>query len=205
MAKRRSTKPLPPSPVDRVVARFGNRIVGHGTALAGQLLANERNWRIHPGEQQEVMSGLLEQVGFVQSVIVNRRSDPAWKESRGVETLVDGHLRVQLALTRGEETEVPVVFVDLSPEEEATILATFDPVGSLAVTDREMRDGLVADMPDGLRELTDVLRSEKKSAKKTVSFEASSTFRLIVDCENETQRDSLLARLEGEGYACRTS
>jgi len=103
-----------------------NRIVGTGTEAPDQLLANPRNWRIHPQAQQEGLEAVLDRVGWVQNVVVNR--------STGF--MVDGHLRVTLAMRR-EEPEVPVVYVDLSPEEEDLILATFDPISSLAGTDRD--------------------------------------------------------------------
>ena len=103
-----------------------NRIVGTGTEAPDQLLANPRNWRIHPQAQQEGLEAVLDRVGWVQNVVVNRRTG----------FMVDGHLRVTLAMRR-EEPEVPVVYVDLSPEEEDLILATFDPISSLAGTDRD--------------------------------------------------------------------
>ena len=45
--------------------------------------------------------------------------------------VVDGHARVALALSRGEAT-VPVLYVDLEPEEEALVLATLDPISAMA-------------------------------------------------------------------------
>lgn len=103
---------------------FVNRIVGDGDGEPGQLLANPANWRVHPKQQQAALSGVLSRVGWVQRVIVNQRTGH----------VVDGHLRVALALSRGEAT-VPVLYVDLSPEEEALVLATLDPVAGMAATD----------------------------------------------------------------------
>lgn len=187
------------------VAQFGNRIVKTGTVQAGSLLANEANWRIHPGVQQGVLTGLLEQIGFVQGVIVNLRTSEEWPAGqRGVETLVDGHLRAQLALSRGEDTDVPVVYVDLTPDEEATVLSSFDPVGAMASTDHEKLQELLNSVPDDLRALTAVLRAEKKT-KKSVTFEATESWRVVVECETEGQRDALIGRLEQEGFSCRVS
>jgi DNA modification methylase len=62
--------------------------------------------------------------------------------------VVDGHARVEEALTRHEPT-VPVLYVDLSPEEEALVLATLDPIGAMATRDdarlQELLSGLVVD------------------------------------------------------------
>lgn len=98
-----------------------NRIVGHGTARPDELVPNPANWRKHPLKQREAMGGAFEEVGWVQPVIVNRTTG----------RLVDGHLRVRLAIAHGE-TEVPVTFVELTEDEERLALATIDPIGDLA-------------------------------------------------------------------------
>ena len=48
--------------------------------------------------------------------------------------VVDGHARVALAISRHELT-VPVLYVDLLPEEEALVIATLDPIGAMATAD----------------------------------------------------------------------
>lgn len=122
-----------------------NRIVGHGEVAPSQLMANPKNWRIHPDEQHKGMTEILERVGWVQSVIVNKRTN----------LLVDGHLRVSLAVKRNEE-KIPVAFVDLSDEEDALILATLDPLGGLAVTDQaQIRSLLEGFQPAGVENLLD--------------------------------------------------
>ncbi len=87
---------------------------------------NPANWRIHPKEQQTALEGVLSEVGWVQDVIVNKRTG----------NLIDGHLRCQVAARNNEQT-VPVVYVDLSEDEEAIILASLDPLSAMATTDRD--------------------------------------------------------------------
>ena len=59
--------------------------------------------------------------------------------------VVDGHARVALAISRNEPS-VPVLYVDLSPEEEALVLATLDPIGAMATTDEAKLNELLADV-----------------------------------------------------------
>lgn len=106
---------------------WSNRIVRTGTAVAIEFMANPNNWRIHPSFQQEALEGVLGDVGWVAPVVVNVRTG----------NLIDGHMRVMLALKRGDETPIPFVEVDLSEDEERKILATFDPIGDMAAVDRE--------------------------------------------------------------------
>lgn len=131
---------------------FRNRIVGEGQEEPGQLLANPLNWRVHPKEQVDALEGLLKQVGWVQRVIVNKRTG----------YVVDGHARVALALRRDEPT-LPVVYVDLSEAEERLVLAAIDPIGGMAGTDQELLDqvldGITAE-DAGLQALLDGLQSE---------------------------------------------
>lgn len=111
---------------------FRSRIVGHDQVSPEALLANPANWRRHPKQQAAALEEVLQRVGWVQSVIVNRRTG----------LLVDGHLRVELAKHRGEPF-VPVAFVDLDEAEEALILATLDPLAGLAETDRDQLEALL--------------------------------------------------------------
>jgi hypothetical protein len=116
-------------------ATWRNRITGSGQEAPDQLLANPANWRIHPKAQQDALAGALDQVGWVQQVLVNRRTG----------FVVDGHARVALALRRGEPT-VPVLYVDLELAEEALVLATLDPIGAMAGRDEEKLRALLADV-----------------------------------------------------------
>lgn len=93
---------------------------------------NPANWRIHPKAQQDALEGVLSEVGWVQDVIVNKRTG----------NLIDGHLRCQVA-ARNEEQTIPVVYVDLSEDEEAIILASLDPLAAMAATDKAKLEELL--------------------------------------------------------------
>jgi hypothetical protein len=126
-----------------------NRITEFAEVDPESVLGNPANWRVHPKPQQDALSGILSDVGLVQSIIINRRTSELWgPNDRNVETLVDGHLRVQLALSKGQKA-IPAVFVDLTPAEEAEVLATIDPVAALAVADKEQLDALLREVSTG--------------------------------------------------------
>lgn len=105
-----------------------NRIVGHGEADPRSLRANPANWRTHPPGQRAALADVLDQVGVVQNVIVNRT-----------------HLRVDLAVERGEPA-VPYVEVELSEDEERVVLATLDPLSALAEADADRLGSILADL-----------------------------------------------------------
>jgi hypothetical protein len=135
-----STKKKAPAP-------WRSRIVGHGEEPPDQLLASPQNWRLHPQGQQEALAGVLGEVGFVQDVIVNKTTGH----------VVDGHLRVSLAISKGQPT-VPVVYVELTEDEERKVLTTFDPIGAMAGADREMLDDLLQSVTTDDAGLRDALR-----------------------------------------------
>ena len=139
--------PVAPPPVWR------NRMVGTEDVAPDQLLAHPRNYRTHPGPQRDALRGSLAEVGWVQNIIVSKRSG----------FVVDGHARIEEALSRGEPT-VPVLYVDLSPDEEALVLATLDPIAAMATTDDEALAALLSEISvddDGLRRLLDGMRPLK--------------------------------------------
>jgi hypothetical protein len=130
MAKRKTNSEPVAAPVI-----WQNRITRYGEEAPDQLLANDKNWRVHPKAQQDALEGALRKVGIVQNVVVNERSGK----------MIDGHLRAQMAISSGQPT-VPITYVNLSDEEEALILATIDPVTGLAGTDQKLLDSLITDI-----------------------------------------------------------
>jgi len=120
------------------VTTWRSRIVETGTADPRSLIANPQNWRKHPKSQADAISGVLDEVGWVQDVIVNRTTG----------RLVDGHLRVEVAIQTKQET-IPVTYVDLSEAEEALILATFDPISAMATADAEILRDLLDHVSTG--------------------------------------------------------
>jgi hypothetical protein len=189
----------------RRAAPFGKRILGTGDVPAGQLLANPANFRVHPRPQQDALQTVLGEIGFVQHAIVNKRTSAEWGESQGVETLVDGHLRAELALSRGEDTPVPVVYVDLTPAEERRVLATFDAIGAMAALDKDKLDELLADsaldFPDSELDLAAVLKREKRH----VEFDAGAATNVVVTCRDADEQAKLIDELRANGYACKAT
>jgi hypothetical protein len=126
-------------------ARWRNRIVGQADVPPAELRANPANWRAHPRRQREALRGSLDELGWVQQVLVNRTTG----------NIVDGHARLEEAL-RANAPTVPVLYVELTPEEEALALATIDPIAGMAVTDQAKLAELVAGITiddDALRSL----------------------------------------------------
>lgn len=180
------------------------------TALvpASQFQAHDRNWRIHGRAQQRAMDGVLGAVGFVQAVLVNLRTSEQWpRNERGVETVVDGHLRIQRALTHGDETEVPTVFVDLEPEEERLVLATLDPIGSMAGRDADMLDGLATEVATDWADSPGIDLAEilDHGTRRRVTFEAGSACNVLVICGDVDTQRAVMERLTAEGLACKAT
>lgn len=109
-----------------------NRIIRSENVDPTSLTPNPKNWRKHPKFQAEAMNGVLDDVGWIQDVIVNERTG----------NLIDGHLRLELA-RKNKESTIPVKYVDLTVEEEEKALATFDPIGAMAEADATMLNALI--------------------------------------------------------------
>jgi hypothetical protein len=127
---------MPPAPWEK-------KIVGYGDHAVSDLLANESNWRRHSPAQLIPLLGVLQTVGVVQNLLVNKRASAAWPETaRGREVLVDGHARVLLAQQHGQSV-LPVTYVELTPNEEAQILLMLDPLTAMAESDRDALSALL--------------------------------------------------------------
>jgi ParB-like chromosome segregation protein Spo0J len=168
--------------------------VGHGEEAPDQLLANPRNWRVHPKAQQDALAGALGEVGWVAGVIVNKRTGH----------VVDGHARVGLAISRNEPT-VPVVYVDLDENEEAIVLASLDPLAAMAVTDAEKLAELLGEIHVGdaaLREMFE--KNNPPDAGGTDETDGlTQTCSVLVTCKSEAEQAALLEELSQRGMECR--
>lgn len=103
-----------------------NRIVGAGTEDPEKLVPHPKNWRKHPKGQAQALEGAIEEIGWIQDIIINQRTG----------RMIDGHLRAELAVKNKERT-VPVKYVDLSEEEEEKALLTLDPISMMAEADKD--------------------------------------------------------------------
>lgn len=105
-------------------SRFRNRIVGHGEVDPTQLVANPLNFRRHGAKQKAALRGSLNELGWIEEVLVNRVTG----------NMLDGHARVEEAIASHQPT-VPVTYVELTEEEERAALASLDPIAAMATQD----------------------------------------------------------------------
>jgi hypothetical protein len=160
-------------------AAWRNRIVGHADVAPAELVPNPRNWRAHPDDQQRAVSGALSEVGWVAEVLVNRTTGH----------LVDGHLRVELALARREPT-VPVTYVELGEDEERLVLASLDPLAAMATAENEQLAALLA----GLEPADDALRALFDDLAREYGFDAARAGLLDADVVPELPTEPYISR-----------
>jgi len=185
-----------------------NRITELRIVKASDLLPNPRNWRGHPEAQANALRAVLADVGFADAAI--GRDTP-----EGV-MLIDGHLRTEVA----SDSDIPVLIVDLSKEEADKVLATHDPLASMAEIDSAALSELTFDLdvPDVVGDLLnavinnyETLSMEMDASDFTEGFAEDesdaleSKFEIIVTCTGEAQQRTLLERFAIEGLECRSS
>jgi hypothetical protein len=180
------------------------RIVEHRDAEdPEQLLAHPDNWRIHSGLQEEAVEGAIDEIGFVRAVLVNRRSG----------RVLDGHLRIAIAIRRGYT--VPVDYVDLTEDEEYRVLALLDSTAALAGTDDEKVKAVIAaqSVPENraialmfdrsLDAAAIIAAVGARTETAGVANPAPPSAAFIVECHDAGERRELMDRLRSEGFSCR--
>ena len=107
------------------MSRYENRMDDEIVMVdPAELTPHPNNWRLHGDRQRESVDAALSNIGTIAPITVNRRTG----------RVIDGHLRLELALEHGEPA-VPVSYVDLNEADEAAALATFDTLARLAHED----------------------------------------------------------------------
>lgn len=168
------------------------------------MLAHPSNWRLHPKNQQDALSGVLNEIGWIQSVIVNQRTG----------FVIDGHLRVALAISH-REPEIPVVYVDLSDEEEALALASIDPISAMAATDKELLDSLLRDVSSAdagvMAMLSDLAEKNGLGSGPEPGDDNldpgddryKEQYGVIIVATSESEQQRIYEELTEQGYTCR--
>lgn len=105
---------------------FRSRVKELRHVPAKHLKANPKNWRVHDELQLDAFNSVLEEVGFAGAVVAYENSDDEL-------VIIDGHMRTEQATTG----KVPVLILDVTEEEADLLLATYDPIGSMAGSDAE--------------------------------------------------------------------
>jgi hypothetical protein len=181
-----------------------NNIVGHAEVDPATLLPHPENWRLHPDLQQDMMRGALNDLGWLQSVTVSQRTGH----------LLDGHMRVILALNAGEPT-VPVEYVDVTPQEERKALATINPLAELFVANQSALSAVLDQVPtgeDALDALFAKLRADhlgeapaptRNRRASTLTPRGVDQWIVAIDCADEQEQLATLEALSAQGYVCR--
>ena len=158
---------------------------------ANQLLANPSNARRHPVKQREALRGSLDTLGWVAPVFVGKSG-----------YLLDGHARVEEALSKDENALVPVIEVDLEAHEESLFLASFDYITYLAEYDRDSLESLLQEVNTGDVRLQVMLSELAENNDLYLDFDSNSldaldNEQIDIDEDNQESPDkgTLLALL----------
>ena len=176
-----------------------NRIVRHVRIRAGDLVPHELNPRVHSDAQRRALEMLYDEIGFARSLLAYPLADGRLK-------LIDGHLRAAM----NPDQEVDVEVLDVNDAEARALLMAIDPLAQLA--------GYEADTLEKLREIVEADSAAIKSLWQTLEEASERTKRdlqrmreadelpeqyyVLVECADEDEQRSLLARFKDEGLTC---
>jgi ParB-like chromosome segregation protein Spo0J len=176
---------------------------------ASELIANPKNWRTHPPAQRAAMAGVLSEIGYADALLARELPD-------GSLQLVDGHLRAETS----PDQEVPVLILDVDEAEADKILATLDPLASLAACDTAQLDALLRSIETSDKAIQTMLINLAEEAGVSLDeghgllqnadgandsspAEFPQRFEILVKCVDEAQQTALIERLLAEGIECR--
>jgi hypothetical protein len=183
-----------------------DRIKEFRRVKASELKANPQNWRMHPLSQRAALEGLLGEIGYAAALLARELPD-------GSLELVDGHLRAETT----PDQEVPVLVLDIDEAEANKLLATFDPLGALAIAEDARLNALLQNIETSSQAIESLLADltkdidlapngpfetwgRPKSADPVLFREQ---FEVLVKCGDEKQQLALIERLLEEGFDCR--
>lgn len=172
---------------------------------ASELAPHPMNWRTHGEAQANALRGVLAEVGIAAAAIAYQLPD-------GTLRLIDGHLRAEEI---GDNAPIPTLILDVTEEEAAKLLATFDPLGAMAGADADKLAGLleqVATESEAVQALLDRtaaaagldLGGDADGGADPGPAEVPEQFQILVICKGEKEQARLLERFAAEGLECRS-
>lgn len=175
----------------RLPAQLANRIDRYESECdPEQLTAHPRNFRRHPNKQRDALRASIAGHGWVAPVIATMDG-----------TVVDGHARVEEALSAG--VNVPVLFVDMDEDEAGDMILRLDPIAAMAGYDADVLSDLLADQEwvDGEQGLEALLAGmvEELPDGDDGGFEPE-RHEVVVECESDIDAQQLAERLVAEDY-----
>tara|TARA_R110002095_G_scaffold216568_1_gene214627 strand:+ start:7277 stop:7834 length:558 start_codon:yes stop_codon:yes gene_type:complete len=177
-----------------------DRVKSFQRIKASLLKRNGKNWRNHTQSQETALRAVLKEVGFASACLVRECND-------GTFELIDGHLRADIA----EEEKVPCLVLDVTKMEADKILATFDFITSMSLTDQLALGNLIESISTDSKDLQELLSSrlsKEPALTEIIESEDEShllvdSFSVLIDCKDESEQVALLKRLKKEGFECR--
>lgn len=163
-----------------------DRYVETITVKAGSIEAHKNNPKVHGEAQKAALTGLLEEVGKVDSL-------KAYRNKKGDLVYWDGHAR--MSLNPDETWRVDVY--DVSEGEVEVLLATFDPIGWEAEQSREKIAMLMENIQVGNADLMQFL-SDQHEKLGLMPVEPPDDFK-EVDEDLETQYQCPKCKYEWSG------
>jgi len=173
---------------------------------ARELRPHPRNWRTHSDRQRDVLRGVLAEVGYADALLARELPD-------GSLELIDGHLRAETT----PEMLVPVLVLDVDEAEAAKLLATLDPLASLAGSSRDVLAEILAETTTNngaLQTMWDELlvmpaaefppdEAPPDQQHERPAVEIPELYQLLVECADEAEQQALFEELSTRGLKLR--
>jgi hypothetical protein len=141
-----------------------SKIVGHSKESPSTLVGNPLNFREHPEFQRQVVADSIEEIGFIRSITVNKRTG----------YVVDGHERLWQALAIEENNpkfEIDVEWVDLTEHEERLALSVLDQSCTLAKVNGDILEELLHEINTGSQAIAEMLTDMRDKAGNSLEEE----------------------------------
>lgn len=116
----------------KISLQVKNRIKEYRLVSAEELSPNDKNPHKHPKSQRNALAAILDEIGIAGALVVYPSQHDGGKLK-----LIDGHMRASSGVEQW-----PCLILDVTDEEADLLLATFDPLGSLAQIDAEAQRAL---------------------------------------------------------------
>ena len=152
------------------------------------------NAKVHTAEQIEQIKSSIEQFGFNDPIAI-------WHNNE----IIEGHGRLLAVMEMDDVESVPVIRLDnLSDEERRAYMLVHNQLTMNTGFDEELLREELETIDADLAEFgLDFEIEQTPNEPKEVEYKENIS--VVIDCENETEAETIFNKLVDEGYSCRIS
>ncbi|MDA7950032.1 MAG: ParB N-terminal domain-containing protein [Pirellulaceae bacterium] len=185
-----------------------DRILSLRRIPISSIIPRKNRWRKHPKRQKDLLTSLLQEIGFTQPIVVTPSRQ---KKNEEQFILLDGHLRLEIltelqaAAKSKSPPKIPALVLQLSQKEERALAIFSDYTTQLSQKDKaelaSLSKSIESKNKQILASLEKIEQQDRNARQRKVAV--PEFHHIQIECTDEEEQREVYDLVKRKGYSCR--